>query len=100
MRIFTPRMSVDLVKSLTKALAVNYIQVRWVVKVLLYTRLTSSGRSRNDQVATDMRLWLREELRKLKDYLQEFLKATADRAEKEIDHLCPGIPRVTRLAEG
>lgn len=54
------------------------------------------GRSRNDQVATDMRLWLRGELRKLKDYLQEFLKATADRAEREIDHLCPGTPKITQ----
>lgn len=60
--------------------------------------LTNSGRSRNDQVATDMRLWLRQELRKLKEYLRDFLKATAARAEKEIDHLCPGIPRITRLS--
>lgn len=51
-----------------------------------------TGRSRNDQVATDMRLWLREELYKLKGYLQDFLEATAARAEQEIDHLCPGIP--------
>lgn len=49
-----------------------------------------TGRSRNDQVATDMRLWLRGELHKLKGYLQEFLEATAARAEQEIDHLCPG----------
>lgn len=49
-----------------------------------------TGRSRNDQVATDMRLWLREELRKLKGYLQEFLEVTASRAEQEINHLCPG----------
>lgn len=55
-----------------------------------------TGRSRNDQVATDMRLWLRGELRKLKDYLQEFLKATADRAEREIDHLCPGYTHLQK----
>lgn len=49
-----------------------------------------TGRSRNDQVATDMRLWLRGELVMLKKYLQEFLEAIAARAEQEIDHLCPG----------
>jgi argininosuccinate lyase len=37
-----------------------------------------------------MRLWLRDELRKIKRYLQNFLLATAARAEQEIDHLCPG----------
>lgn len=49
------------------------------------------ARSWNDQVATDMRLWLREELKKLRKYLQDFLLALADRAEQEIDHLCPGM---------
>src|SRR5690606_36610485 len=32
-----------------------------------------SGRSRNDQVATDLRLWLRDELRTIEEYLVEFL---------------------------
>ena len=44
-----------------------------------------TGRSRNDQVATDMRLWLRDELRKLDGYLSDLLKVTVARAEKEID---------------
>ena len=44
-----------------------------------------TGRSRNDQVATDMRLWLRDELRKLDDYLCDLLKVAVARAEKEID---------------
>lgn len=49
-----------------------------------------TGRSRNDQVATDMRLWLRDELRKIESYLTDFLKVTIARAEKEIDYIMPG----------
>lgn len=49
-----------------------------------------TGRSRNDQVATDMRMWLRDELRKIELLLKEFLNVIAQRAEKEIDYLMPG----------
>ncbi|EHK99156.1 putative argininosuccinate lyase [Glarea lozoyensis 74030] len=55
-----------------------------------------TGRSRNEQVATDMRLWLRDELRKIEGYLVDFLKVTAARAEKEIDHIMPGYTHLQR----
>ena len=55
-----------------------------------------TGRSRNDQVATDMRLWLREELQKIEGYLQDFLKVVAARAENEIDYLMPGYTHLQR----
>ena len=45
-----------------------------------------------------MRLWLREELQKLEGYLQDFLRATPDRAKREVDHLCPGIPKFLRIS--
>ena len=57
-----------------------------------------TGRSRNDQVATDMRLWLRGELWKLKKYLHEFLEAIATRSEQEIDHICPGTDQFSLLS--
>lgn len=44
-----------------------------------------TGRSRNEQIATDMRLWLRDELRRLEDFLSNLIKVTIARAEKEID---------------
>src|SRR5205814_5610499 len=43
--------------------------------------------SRNEQIATDMRLWLRDELRKIEGYLSDLLKCTIARAEKEIDFI-------------
>lgn len=49
-----------------------------------------TGRSRNDQVATDMRLWLREEASKILAHLKELIAVTVARAEKEIDVLIPG----------
>jgi argininosuccinate lyase len=55
-----------------------------------------TGRSRNDQVATDMRLWLREQLEKLEGYLSDFLKVIAARAEQEIEHVMPGYTHLQR----
>lgn len=55
-----------------------------------------TGRSRNEQVATDMRLWLREELDKIEGYLVDLLKVMASRAEKEIDVLMPGYTHLQR----
>jgi len=46
-----------------------------------------TGRSRNEQVATDMRLWLREELRQIETWLQDLIKVSVSRAENEIDVL-------------
>ncbi|KFZ16167.1 hypothetical protein V501_02362 [Pseudogymnoascus sp. VKM F-4519 (FW-2642)] len=55
-----------------------------------------TGRSRNEQVATDMRMWLRDELRKIEVFLVDFLKVVAARAEKEIDFVMPGYTHLQR----
>jgi len=55
-----------------------------------------TGRSRNDQVATDMRLWLRDQLDLLAGYLESLLKVIASRAEKEIEPVMPGYTHVQR----
>ncbi|EME84448.1 uncharacterized protein MYCFIDRAFT_187453 [Pseudocercospora fijiensis CIRAD86] len=55
-----------------------------------------TGRSRNDQVATDMRLWLRDQLEILERHLIAFLKVIAARAEKEIEHVMPGYTHLQR----
>jgi argininosuccinate lyase len=49
-----------------------------------------TGRSRNDQIATDMRLWLRGETQTLLSHLLELIQVTVNRSEKEIDVLMPG----------
>jgi argininosuccinate lyase len=49
-----------------------------------------TGRSRNDQVATDTRLWLRDQAGTLGDLLGALTAAAVERAEAEIDILMPG----------
>jgi argininosuccinate lyase len=49
-----------------------------------------TGRSRNDQIATDVRLWLRGEIAHLRGHIQQLIGAALDRAAEEIDLLMPG----------
>jgi len=49
-----------------------------------------TGRSRNDQVATDTRLWLREEAKKILVHLRELIGACVERAEREVDFIMAG----------
>ncbi|KAI9207072.1 L-Aspartase-like protein [Polychytrium aggregatum] len=55
-----------------------------------------TGRSRNDQVATDMRLWLRDEARVLLGHLYDLIRVAVDRAESEIDIIMPGYTHLQR----
>lgn len=50
-----------------------------------------TGRSRNDQVATDIRLWLRDEIDQLQSALTRFASALLDLAETEADTVMPGF---------
>jgi argininosuccinate lyase len=50
-----------------------------------------TGRSRNDQVATDIRLWLRTEIDLISDLLSELQKALLDIAAKHADVILPGF---------
>ncbi|QRG38717.1 argininosuccinate lyase [Candidozyma auris] len=55
-----------------------------------------TGRSRNDQVATDMRLHVRASLTKILEFLKNFITAIIKRAEAEIDVLMPGYTHLQR----
>ncbi|WP_027159693.1 argininosuccinate lyase [Methylobacter luteus] len=50
-----------------------------------------TGRSRNDQVATDIRLYLRSEINSISDQLMRLQTAILDLAEKEADTIMPGF---------
>src|SRR4051812_29905473 len=50
-----------------------------------------TGRSRNDQVATDVRLWLRDEIDAIAILLAELQKAMLDLAEKNVEVVMPGF---------
>ncbi len=49
-----------------------------------------TGRSRNDQVATDMRLWLLGEVRAVEKGLKDLIRGRVERADKAKDILMPG----------
>ncbi|OGT91946.1 MAG: argininosuccinate lyase [Gammaproteobacteria bacterium RIFOXYA12_FULL_61_12] len=50
-----------------------------------------TGRSRNDQVATDVRLWLRDEIKQINRGIGRLQKALLDMAEREADTIMPGF---------
>ncbi len=50
-----------------------------------------TGRSRNDQVATDVRLWLRGEIDLIAGLLSELQKALLGLAEQNVDVILPGF---------
>lgn len=49
-----------------------------------------TGRSRNDQVATDMRLWLLDEVKHVEAGLKDLIRVMVERADKEKEILLPG----------
>uniref|UniRef100_A0AAF6Z195 Argininosuccinate lyase n=2 Tax=Bos TaxID=9903 RepID=A0AAF6Z195_BOVIN len=55
-----------------------------------------TGRSRNDQVVTDLRLWMRQNCSMLSALLCELIRTMVDRAEAERDVLFPGYTHLQR----
>jgi len=50
-----------------------------------------TGRSRNDQVATDVRLWLRSEIDLINGLLTDLQKALVDVADQHVETIMPGF---------
>ena len=50
-----------------------------------------TARSRNDQVATDFKLWTREAIQRIDSALSELIIALVDKAETHADMLMPGF---------
>ncbi|KAJ9062748.1 argininosuccinate lyase [Entomophthora muscae] len=55
-----------------------------------------TGRSRNDQVATDTRLWLREQCEKLEADMRKMIDLFVQRAEDDSDIIFPGYTHLQR----
>ena len=53
-----------------------------------------TGRSRNDQVATDIRLWLREAIERIVELIRDYQRALLDLAER---HAATPLPGFTHL---
>lgn len=55
-----------------------------------------TARSRNDQVATDMHLYLRDEVAEIIELITDFQKALVEQAEQHIETLMPGYTHLQR----
>ncbi|XP_041456886.1 argininosuccinate lyase-like isoform X2 [Lytechinus variegatus] len=55
-----------------------------------------TGRSRNDQCATDMRLWLRDSLEYMYPMVKNLINVLVQRARQEVDVLMPGYTHMQR----
>lgn len=55
-----------------------------------------TGRSRNDQVALDIRMYLKDEITAVKAMLKELLTVLADLAEDHLDTIMPGYTHLQR----
>ena len=67
------------------------IEARLTERIGVAGKKLHTGRSRNDQVATDIRLYLRDEIDVLDHELQRLQTALLDLAEREADTILPGF---------
>ncbi len=67
------------------------IEARLTELVGMAGKRLHTGRSRNDQVATDVRLWLRGEIDLIGALLVDLQKALLEVAEKNVDVILPGF---------
>ena len=55
-----------------------------------------TARSRNDQVTTDLKLYLRDECATLNDYLKKLIISLIDKADNNLDTIMPGYTHLQR----
>ncbi len=55
-----------------------------------------TARSRNDQVALDIRMYLRDEIQAITDYIRALITAVTDKAEEYADAIMPGYTHLQR----
>ena len=59
-------------------------------------RKLHTGRSRNDQVSTDFRMWIRDEIDRLDHLLEQVQRAFLSRTEKDSEVILPGYTHLQR----
>ncbi|KAI0416619.1 L-Aspartase-like protein [Xylaria grammica] len=55
-----------------------------------------TGRSRNEQVVCDMRMWFRDQIREIENQLVAFIEVIAARAEAKVGIIMPGYTHLQR----
>jgi argininosuccinate lyase len=74
----------------------SFVEARLVEMIGDAGRKLHTGRSRNDQVATDLRLWLREEIDRITIALRSTQQALLDLAEANRAAVMPGYTHLQR----
>ncbi len=74
----------------------SFIEARLVQLVGEAGKKLHTGRSRNDQVATAFRLWLREEILEITQVTRELQKSLVEAAERQKDAVLPGYTHLQR----
>jgi argininosuccinate lyase len=67
------------------------VEAALTAKIGVTGKKLHTGRSRNDQVATDIRLWLRDEIDSVSAELLRLQRGILDLAEREADTIMPGF---------
>lgn len=67
------------------------VEARLTDKIGITGKKLHTGRSRNDQIATDIRLWLREQIDLISSELKRLQSGLLEVAEKEADTILPGF---------
>jgi argininosuccinate lyase/amino-acid N-acetyltransferase len=74
----------------------SWVEQRLVKKLGPLGKKLHTGRSRNDQVATDLRLWTRDEIDARRAEIKDLRAALAELAEREEGVVFPGYTHVQR----
>lgn len=74
----------------------SFVEAALIAKVGDLAKKLHTGRSRNDQVATDLRLWCREQAGALQQSLKQTQQALLDLAQREKDTVIPGYTHLQR----
>ena len=74
----------------------SFIEAELVAMIGDVGRKLHTGRSRNNQVATDLRLWLRDEMDQISGSLRATQKALLDLAEANQEVIIPGYTHLQR----
>jgi len=67
------------------------VEARLTDKIGITGKKLHTGRSRNDQIATDIRLWLREQIDLICAEIQRLQKGLVELADREADTILPGF---------
>ncbi len=73
-----------------------HIESRLIERIGDVGRKLHTGRSRNDQVSTDLKLYVRDAIDRLDDHLLELQRAFVSRGEADADVVLPGYTHLQR----